>query len=97
MAAIAYNLKKMLKFKTKRVMTAVLQLPSETDQVFTSLFLCTLFHQNSILTYKSKIHAVKRVINGVIHKRDPKLSLPKILLQGIVVQQLPLLCTVCLV
>lgn len=39
LAAIAYNLKKILKFKTKRVMTAVLQLPEETDQVFTSLFL----------------------------------------------------------
>jgi hypothetical protein len=38
MAAIAYNLKKMLKFKTVRPMAAMVQLPRRVDCFFTSLF-----------------------------------------------------------
>jgi len=38
MAAIAYNLKKMMKFKSNRPMAAMLQLPKEARDYFTSLF-----------------------------------------------------------
>lgn len=44
MAAIAYNLKKMMKFKTTRPMTAMAWMPKEVDQFLTSLF----FHFNSL-------------------------------------------------
>jgi transposase len=38
MAAIAYNLKKMMKFKTNRPMAAMMVLPAEADQFLNSLF-----------------------------------------------------------
>jgi transposase len=38
MAAIAYNLKKMLKFKTNRPMAAMMQMPKELDSFLISLF-----------------------------------------------------------
>jgi hypothetical protein len=38
MAAIAYNLKKMLKFKTNRPMAAIVQLPKDANEFFNSLF-----------------------------------------------------------
>jgi len=38
MAAIAYNLKKMMKFKTNRPMAAVMELPGEVNQFLNSLF-----------------------------------------------------------
>jgi hypothetical protein len=38
MAAIAYNLKKMMKFKTTRPMAAVVHLPEEVGNFFISLF-----------------------------------------------------------
>lgn len=39
MAAIAYNLKKMMKFKINRPMAAMVELPREVNQFFNSLFL----------------------------------------------------------
>lgn len=39
MAAIAYNLKKMMKFKTTRPMAAMIALPREVNQFLNSLFL----------------------------------------------------------
>jgi len=38
MAAIAYNLKKMMKFKPARSMAAVMQMTREADHFFTSVF-----------------------------------------------------------
>lgn len=39
MAAIAYNIKKMMKFKINRPMAVMMELPGETNQFFNSLFL----------------------------------------------------------
>jgi transposase len=48
MAAIAYNLKKMMKFKTTRPMTAMAWIPKEVDQFLPSSF----FHFNSLTILK---------------------------------------------
>lgn len=48
MAAIAYNLKKMMKFKINRPMAAMAQLPREGNHFLTSLFSSFFFHHNSI-------------------------------------------------
>lgn len=45
MAAIAYNLKKMLKFKINRPMAAMIELPREANQFFNSLFFKFLLAQ----------------------------------------------------
>lgn len=43
MAAIAYNLKKMMKFKTTRPMAAMARIPKEVDQFFRSFFFLFTF------------------------------------------------------
>ncbi|MCI0617991.1 IS1182 family transposase [bacterium] len=50
MAAIAYNLKKMLKFKTNRPVAARMQMPREVDSFLISLF----FSPSFLLTVQSK-------------------------------------------
>jgi hypothetical protein len=48
MAAIAYNLKKMMKFKTNRPMAATAQIPRDANHLLTSLF--SLFTFSTSLT-----------------------------------------------
>jgi len=57
MAAIAYNLKKMLKFKINRPMTVQMQLPMEVNHFFTFLFFRFHFLLCLNLEPKSKISA----------------------------------------
>ena len=55
MAAIAYNLKKMLKFKTKRSMAAMAGIPKEVDHFFNSLFFLIRFSIQLLINHESKI------------------------------------------
>ena len=60
MAAIAYNLKKMMKFKTNRPMAAMAYLRKEDDRLFSSLFLFFSFSLQLYINRKSKISIAQR-------------------------------------
>ncbi len=55
MAAIAYNLKKMMKFKTSKPMTAMAWLPKEVDYFISSVFLLLTSSIQLFIDRKSKI------------------------------------------
>lgn len=55
MAAIAYNLKKMMKFKTSKPMTAMAWLPKEVDYFINSLYLLLASSIQLFIDRKSKI------------------------------------------
>jgi IS5 family transposase len=55
MAAIAYNIKKMMKFKTSKPMAAMAWLSQEVDQSVNSLFLLLTFSIQLFINPKSKI------------------------------------------
>jgi len=66
-AAIAYNLKKMMKFKNNRPMAAIAQIPKDADLFLLSLFFLSnfFFHHRKV-----KFQTVDQVINRVIHKMN---------------------------
>jgi hypothetical protein len=55
MAAIAYNLKKMMKFKASKPMAAMARLPKEADHFINSLFFRIIFSIQLFINRKSKI------------------------------------------
>ena len=55
MAAIAYNIKKMMKFKTSKPMSAMAWLSQQADQFINSLFFLITFSNQLFIDRKSKI------------------------------------------
>lgn len=73
MAAIAYNLKKMLKFTKKTPIGAVASLRQEAADFFASLFFTPHFVRLIIkIPISSKIQLPRKVINRVVHTGAPK-------------------------